>query len=352
MENALGIKPSEQTLILRDLQTIGERIRSHATHLYILALPDYLGYESAIEMAPKFPKEIARALRLMKLGNDMVVAVSGRVMHQVATNVGYFTHYPKQEDLELFRKRLEAAKSEIFETAKLIASLKLPDLEIDSPFFSLTMKDMYAISYGDVKVGEKTFKQKDYDSVIREYHEPYSNANFVVKEGKAYYVGALARINNNYKFLSPEAKKFMKKVGFVVPNKNPFYNNLSQAIELIHYWEECVKLLKKFKVKHEDAPKIKIKAGHGIAANEAPRGTLWHEYKIDDNGMITYGRIIAPTTQLLRHMQDAIAKYVQQMLDSGKPQEQIVFEIEKLIRTYDPCFSCATHFLEVKWNIK
>ncbi len=350
LENAFGVKASEQTITLRELQTIGERIRSHAAHLYFLALPDYLGYESAIQMAPKFGKEIKRALRLIKIGNDMVTAVSGRVMHQLSTTVGGFTKLPKQEELDDFRKRLTDAKEDVFETAKLIASLDFPSLDSDTQFFSLNRKKKYAVSYGDVKVGDEIFKQKDYLDVIEEYHEPHSNCNFVVKEGKSYYVGALARVNNNFDLLSDKAKNFCKEIGFNVPCFNPFKNNLAQAVELIHYWEDTINILNDFKVRPEDIAKFKVKESHGIAGNEAPRGVVWHEYKIDDKGKIKFANVIAPTTQMLRNIQDDIAKYVQIMLDSGKKKEEMVLEIEKLIRSYDPCFSCATHFLKVRWH--
>ena len=349
MERALGIQASEQTIMLRDFQTLGERIRSHAAHLYVLALPDYLGYESVIAMAGKFKEEIARALRIIKLGNDMLTAVTGRVMHQVSNQVGGFGHYPTQKQIDDFRQKLIDAKDDIFKTAELFASLEYPEFETDGEMFSLTKEDCYAMSYGDVKIGDKIFHQDKYLDVIKEYHEPYSNANFVVKEGKGYFVGSLARINNNFDRLSPATKEFCKKIGWKVPEKNTFKNNLAQAIELIHHWETGIELLGKLKIKHEEMVKPLLKPGNGIAANEAPRGTLWHEYKVDDKGIITFGNVIAPTTQVLRNMQDDIAKFTQMMLDNGKSKEEIVPGIEKLIRACDPCFSCATHFLKVNW---
>ncbi len=350
MENLFGVIPSKQTVILRELQTIGERIRSHATHLYFLALPDYLGYESGLAMAKDYKDEVARAMRLIKLGNDILILVSGRIMHQVATTVGGFTHFPKQSELDEIKQRLIDAENDIMETAKLIASLKIPEFASETKFFSLTRQENYATSYGDVKVGDKIFPQSEYASVLEEYHTPYSNANFVVIEGKNYFVGALARVNNNYNQLSGKAKQFMQEIGFTLPNYNTFANNLAQAIELIHHQETAVKILEDFKVKNEDPIKFEVKAGHGIAANEAPRGTLWHEYKVDDNGKITFANIVAPTTQFLLNMQTDIHKLVQQLLDADTDRDTIKKEVEKIIRACDPCFSCATHFLKLNWH--
>ena len=141
MENALGIVPSKQTLDLRELQTIGERIRSHATHLYFLALPDFLNFESAIEMAPHYKEEMARALRLVKLGNDLIALISGRIMHQISTTIGGFTHFPTQEELDDFKQRLVDAKDDILTTASLFATLKVPDIQSDTTFFCLQEKE-------------------------------------------------------------------------------------------------------------------------------------------------------------------------------------------------------------------
>jgi sulfhydrogenase subunit alpha len=349
MENVLGIKATEQTILLRELQTIGERIRSHATHLYFLALPDFLGYESALAMTKKYMPEIQRALRLVKIGNEMVTAVSGRVMHQISTAIGGFTHFPNQSKLDEFRKKLLESKKDVIETAKLILSLKLPNLSTTGEMFSLSHKKEYGTSHGFIRSGKNEFEQKKYAKLIKEYHEPYSNANFVVKDGKSYYVGALARVVNNLDRLSPSAKDFIKKNKIDFSDCNPFKNNLAQAVELIHYWEYTAECLKDFKVKYEPIVKPKTKSGHGIAANEAPRGTLWHEYKVD-KGVITYANVVTPTAQMLRNMQDMIAVYVQQMIEKKTKKEKMVLEIEKLIRSYDPCFSCATHFLRVNWK--
>lgn len=350
IENALGVVPSKQTVLLRELQTIGERIRSHATHLYFLALPDYLGFESALEMAPKLKKEVRRALRLMKLGNDIVTLISGRVIHPIAPTIGGFLHIPKQENLDEIKKRLVAAEEDVMETAKLVAKLPQPDFKRATRYMCIVKDDQFGMSQGDINVSGKIFKQEQLHEFTKEYHERFSTANFVVTEDHSYSVGALARVNNNKEKLSENTQKFIKDHKLEFPTDNPFYNNVCQALELIHYRDECIKVLDSFKVQPESIVDIKLKDSHGIAANEAPRGTLFHEYKLDKTGTITYANIITPTAQSLRNINEDVAAYVQQMLDANTSKDKMVLEIEKLIRAYDPCFSCSSHFLKVNWK--
>ncbi|MCB9359622.1 Ni/Fe hydrogenase subunit alpha [Candidatus Woesearchaeota archaeon] len=350
MENCLGVKPTKQTITLRMLQTIGERIRSHAAHLYVLALPDYLGYKSAIEMAPKFKNEISRALRLMKLGNDMVRFLTGRVIHPISPTIGGFLHFPEQSVLDEIKQRLIDAEEDIIETCKLFQTLEYPEFENPTQYMSIYKEDEFGTSQGKIKVDGKELEMKDLHDFAEEYHESFSSCNFVVKDGKSYSVGALARFNNNLSQLSPQTKEFMKQCPIKYPSDNPFHNIMAQALELIHYRETCIDILSNLKIQHEELAKVDIKEGHGIAANEAPRGTLWHEYKTDKDGFITYANIITPTAQFLRNLNDDIRAYVQKLVDEGADKEKIVFEIERLIRSYDPCFSCSSHFLKVNWK--
>jgi sulfhydrogenase subunit alpha len=349
VENALGVKPSKQTVALRQLQTIGERMRSHATHLYFLALPDYLGYESALEMAPQYREEIGRALRLIKLGNDMVSLITGRVIHPVAPTIGGFLYFPGEEDLGQIRDRLDKAHEDIIETNNLIASLEFPDFEREKRYLSVFKEDEFGTSQGMIKVGDHIFEQHEFHTFVEEYHEPFSTANFVVKEGKSYAVGALARINNSKHLLSPETQEYMKALTVRFPSNNPFHNNMAQALELMHYREVCINLLDNFSVAHEEIAPVELREGHGIAATEAPRGTLWHEYEVGNNGTITYANIVTPTAQSLRTLNEDVAAYVRHLLDNNASKKEIISEVEKLIRSYDPCFSCASHFLEVNW---
>lgn len=348
IENALGYKPSQQTLELRALITLGERIRSHATHLYFLALPDYLGYESAIAMAPKYKKEIKKALKIIKIGNKMVSLFGGRDLHAVSASTGGWLKLPTQEELSNLAKEVESIKKDSIDTARLFSKLTNPKFESESGWFSLYDENRYVVLEGSLRGNDEEYSPDIYREFIREYHEEYSDANFVVKKDHRYMVGALARLNNNYKHLSKDAKKILDQSGLILPSRNPFLNNLAQAIELVHAVDHTIEICKRLKIKPEKPSQISLKAGVGVGAIEAPRGILFHEYTLDNEGTIVSANIITPTAQNLLSMQEDIRSFVHGI--AHKSKDYIVLEIEKMIRNYDPCFSCATHFLEVNWK--
>lgn len=350
VENALGIKVSEQTRLLRELILLGERIRSHAAHLYFLALPDYLGAESALALGPKYQKDIARALKLTKLGNELITAIGGREMHPVSAQVGGMTKLPSQEHLDDLRRKLQEIQADAIATGKLFAKIKNPKFESPTEYFSLQDGSTIPILDGDLTSQENSFKKTEYADYLEEYHEPYSTANFVVKKDKRYMVGSMSRLNNNYRFLSKNAKKIVAEAKIKFPLTNPFMNNIAQAIELVHSVDRAVEICRKLKLEHEepfDASKVKFKKSRGIGIGEAPRGILVHDYEINDKGEITKANIITPTVHNLLNMQEDIRAFLPSLLKL--PENKLVLEIEKLIRSYDPCFSCSSHFLRVKW---
>jgi sulfhydrogenase subunit alpha len=346
VEDALGLTISEQSCRLRVLLTLAERIRSHATHLYFLALPDYLGYESALSMATEYKPQLQAALRLMKMGNGIVKLLGGRDLHPVSAGVGGWLKLPKQEEMEETGKELLKVKKDAIATVKLFADLKQPEFESDAEWFSLVDPNEYAVLKGKFASGKCSFEKHEYRKFIKEYHQSYSTANFIVKEDHRYFVSALARLNNNHRQLSKDAQKALKETGLKPPSKNPYHNNLAQAIELIHCIDHAMEICKR-EIKQEEMPEITPRAGRGVGVIEVPRGTLWHEYTLDEKGIIIYANIITPTTQNLFAIQEDIRKIMPSLLE--KKKEEIVLNIEKLIRNYDPCFSCAAHFLEVKW---
>jgi len=344
LENALNIEVSNQTRVLRELLNLGERIRSNITHLYFLALPDYLGYDSPLSMLREHKNTVKHALNLMKLGNEIIITLGGREIHPLNIQVGGITKLPSKNDIKILIKKLEKSQKDFVSTAHYFLNLKYPKFERDTDYLSLYKEDDYPSIEGDLISKKGIIKKDNYKEHIKERFENYSSAKFAVKEGKSYMVGALARLNNNHKFLDRYTKSFFNNL---IPSKNPFHNNIAQAIELVYLNKKIIKMLKDFDFKDEEMKEVKFKDGHGISAVEAPRGVLFHEYKIK-NGIVEYANIITPTVQNLRRIEEDIKAYVEELLD--KPQDKIVLEIEKLIRAYDPCFSCSSHFLEVKWE--
>ncbi|MBW2991130.1 Ni/Fe hydrogenase subunit alpha [Candidatus Woesearchaeota archaeon] len=349
LENAMGVKVSEQTRRLRELLSVAERIRSHATHLYFLALPDYLGYESALAMVKKYKKEVLRALHMIKLGNNMVQMIGGKEMHPFTSVVGGFTHVPDKATVKYLRAELKKALPEAIATAKLFLKLKQPKFIAEKDYLALNPeKDAPLISGTVCSLSGLNIKPEEYEKFIDEEVMPYSTAKFSKLNDKLFSVGALARINTNFNKLSPTAKKLFKQSKLKLPVHNPYYNNLMQAIELVHWVERGYALLN-YDFKFEGLPKITVKAGRGVSAVEAPRGILFHDYIINNKGFVEKCNIITPTAQNLRAMEDDVRKLIEQMLKQKKNKEKIILEVEKLIRAYDPCFSCSAHFLKVKW---
>ncbi len=353
LEDAMGVTVSRQTQAMREVMAIGERIRSHATHLYFLALPDYLGYESALAMAPKYKKEVADALQLMKAGNEIVTVFGGRQMHPMGGRVGGFTHYPHKDELRRLVKLLEACDQPALRTLKLFAKLPSPDLWVEREHLALKQAHGFPLLTGDIISDDGlVIKEHEYERYFTEYAKPWSTAKFVVQRGKSFMLGALPRINNNHPRLDEDIKAVLKKAKIHFPNKNPFYNNIAQAIELVVWTRRAKRLLQHFVDKGFKREQIKVvpKAGTGVGVVEVPRGILFHTYELDKHGIVQRCNIMTPTSQNLKAMEEDLKIYLQQLLDHGVKKSDIPLELEKLIRAYDPCFSCSTHFLKVNWG--
>lgn len=353
LEDAMGVKVSKQTQAMRELMAIGERIRSHATHLYFLALPDYMGYESAIKMAPKFKKEIADALLLMKAGNELVTVFGGRQMHPMGGRVGGFTHYPSTDQIAHLVSLLEQCEGPAMRTLKLIASLPVPDLHVEREHLSLLQQHDFPLLMGDI-ISDSGWRieEHQYEKYFKEYVDRWSTAKFVVKKGKSFMLGALPRINNNHPVLDEDIKRVLKKAKISFPSKNPFHNNVAQAIELVTWVRRAKRLLEAYLPSgfRKETIVVHLKAGTGVGVVEVPRGILFHTYTVDAKGHVTKCNIMTPTCQNLKAMQEDVKVYLQQLLDKGAKKNDIPLELEKLIRAYDPCFSCSTHFLKVDWE--
>jgi coenzyme F420-reducing hydrogenase alpha subunit len=343
LEAAFGVEPSEQTVKLRKLFLAAGTIQSHVTHLYFMSLPDYLGYEGIIQMVRRRRKETRDALKFQELARGALELLGGRAVHQITLDIGGFKKLPTKAKLESLLDQFKAMESLASSTAELFSSLSFPEFESPTNYLALSNERSYALYEGVARsTNGIAFPPAFYRKHLQELKKEYTNAKHCLLDGKSFMVGALARLNLNHRYLCDEAKRF------AIKPQNPFLNNLAQAIELVQLVHDSIRTLEELlgsSMRMERA-KLRIRAGRGIAATEAPRGTLFHEYVTNKKGFVIDANIITPTAQNLENLEKDLRKFLPSVLSLGR--DELVLELEKLIRAYDPCISCATHFLELE----
>lgn len=349
-EAALDIPLSEQTIALRKLIFHAEMIQSHVLHVYMLAAPDLLGVGSVFPLITSHKDVVLRAMRMKKLANDMCHVIGGRHVHPIALIPGGFSQLPKQRDLEVLRTRLEDCKADVEATVELVSTLILPDFERETEYISLRMPDEFALYEGLVFSSDVgAVPVEDYKEVVNEFVVPHSTAKHARWHRSSYLVGALARVNNNFAMLHPKAKEAAQELGYVAPCFNPFMNNVAQVIETVHcMWDACDLLdgILAQGLEFEDF-QVEPKPGRGIGVVEAPRGILFHEYEYDADGRVAKANCVIPTNQNHESIEDDMRLLVPQILD--RSQEEVQQTLEMLVRAYDPCISCSTHYLDVQF---
>ncbi|MCW4021217.1 MAG: Ni/Fe hydrogenase subunit alpha [Candidatus Bathyarchaeota archaeon] len=346
VENAMEVTISDQTRDLRKLLAISGHISSNVLSMYFLALPDLFGYESAIAMVQDHPSVVKRGLRLKKLGNDLADLIGGRAVHPVTAVVKGFTKIPSRKHLETFRKRLEDAKENAVETVEMFAGLEMPDFIRKCEHIALSDPKEYAINEGRLVSTEGlSIDESEYRKYITEKQVLYSYAKHSSLIGRSsFLVGPLARVNLNFNKLSQDAQEAAKNTDFKFPNFNPFVAHLARAVELVHDIDDCIEIIERLPLKDEDRT-VKIKEGEGFAVTEAPRGILYHSYKIDRDGIIVGADIVPPTAHNANNIEKDLWQFVPNLLNL--PLEETTVKCEMLIRAYDPCVSCSTHFLRM-----
>ena len=348
LEEALKIKPTQQQKFIRETLLLAERIRSHATHLYFMSLPDYLGASSALTLKKEHKQKVLDALKIITLGNKLVEEFGGREMHPF---LKIQEEVPTKNFSELI-EQLKNTKPLILKTIQLFSNLQYQNLNRISEYLSLKEQSTYANISGRVNSQKETFMDDNYKSHLTENIKEYATSKFVLHEDKPFSVGAIARISNNHKQLDKETKqqldKVLKRLNLTLPFTNPYHNLICQSLEILNATNRIEELLQSPTTDYR-LPTIASRGGNGVSAVEAPRGTLFHEYKINKKGEIDYCNIITPTAQNLNMMEQDIITLVNELLKNNTSQKEIVDQIEKLIRSYDPCFSCSTHFLKVNW---
>jgi sulfhydrogenase subunit alpha len=349
-EKALGVELTEQTKLLRKLNFYGEILDSHILHAYMLVAPDFLGVGSVIPLAKSAPDVVLRALRMKKLAGDICKAICGRHTHPIAMTVGGFTHFPSESELVGLREQLAALGPDLEATVELFQSLKMPGFERDTEYMALRKDDEYAFIDGElVSTDGGSWPVEQYLDVTNEVLVPHSSAKHAKNQRESYMVGALARFNVNYDKLHPKAQETAVALGIQPKNTNPYMNTVAQVVEIVHAVEDSIQLIDRLLdrgVKWEEPVPPAQLSGEGTGSCEVPRGTLFHNYVIED-GKVLHANCIIPTGQNLANIEADMRGLVPTILD--RPQEEIALALEMLVRAYDPCISCSTHMLDVKF---
>ena len=348
LENALGITVSHQASLVRNLMYCGEWIESHVLHIFMLQAPDLTGHDSALSLAAVAPDIVKNALRMKKIGNQILKVIGGRSVHPVNACVGGWYSWPKPEELRALIADLEWGLKQALWTVSWANTLPYPQLELDYEFVAMHREDEYAILDGDIlssRTGRIT--ESEFEANYLERHHRRSNAlHSRTQDGKTYLVGPLARLNLNFDQLGAVAKKAANDIGVKLPLRNPYKGLLARAIETVEVFDRAIRLVKEYSPEGLSAPPLKLKAGRGAAATEAPRGLLYHRYDLNEQGLVQQAKIVPPTAQNLGRMEADLWELAPQLLKM--PHDEATLTAEHLLRSYDPCISCATHFLKLK----
>lgn len=345
MENALGVKIDGMLRALRRLMYCGEWIESHVLHVYMLHAPDFLGYQDAIRLAKDYPDVVQRALQLKKIGNEIVTLLGGREIHPINARVGGFYKVPSKHDLQPLAERLKWAQEAAIETVRLVSKFTFPEFERDYEFVALRHPDEYPFNEGRL-VSNKglDIPVSDYDNHFVEEHVSYSNAlHSVLRRRGAYHVGPLARYSLNFDRLTPLAKQVAKEAGLGPTCNNPFKSIIVRSVETVYAIEEALRIIKMYDPPDRPSVNVEPHAATGYGCTEAPRGILYHRYHIDNKGIILDAKIIPPTSQNQKTIEQDLREFVPARMNL--PHDQLTWQCEQAVRNYDPCISCATHFL-------
>ncbi|HTR25615.1 MAG TPA: Ni/Fe hydrogenase subunit alpha [Terriglobales bacterium] len=347
LESAMDIHIDPAVRLLRRLFYCGEWIESHALHIYMLHAPDFLGYEDVIGLARDHREVVEKALRLKKIGNRIVQVMGGREIHPISATVGGFYKVPAKQQLREMLPDLEWALQTSLEAVQWTSTLEFPKFEQDYEFVALRHPGEYPFNEGRLVSNRGLdIDAAEYEDNFSEVHVKHSNALHSVRRGGgSYLVGPLARFNLNFDKLPSVAQEAATKVGLQPPVKNPFRSIIVRAVELVFACAEALRIIQAYEP--PSAPRVETpnRAGAGQAITEAPRGILYHRYAIDANGLVLTAKIVPPTSQNQRRIEDDLREYASHLV--AWPVNEATWKCEQAIRNYDPCISCATHFLKV-----
>lgn len=345
LENAMGIQVSSETEKMRAVLEYAQLIHSHALHLFFLSLADFLDIDNDIKLVKKYPEETQKAIRIREYGMEIVRVIGGRVVHPLTNEVGGFKKAPDVQELQRIVANSRKILSEALELGKFFKTIKIPEFSRQTEYICLSKKGEYAIYDGDIVSSAGLHIPVDkFEENFSELQKQQEIIKRVEHNGKSYMVGAIARVNVNRDKLRENAFSYLESLGLEFPNYNPFNNILAQMTEVIHSIEQSEKLIRE--LLNSDLNKVvtneyQVKAGIGVAAVEAPRGTLYYHVEVDSKGYVKNVNIITPTAQFLSNLEDDIMEYIPKIINLSETARQR--KLRAFIRAYDPCISCAVH---------
>ena len=347
-ESIYGVTVPPWVDAMRRVFYCGEWLQSHALHIHLLAAPDFFGCTSVVDLAAKDAEAVRRGLRLQTLGNELIALFGARAVHPVGVTVGGFHHAPSLEAVADMRARLNAAREDAEALVRWTAKLPLPDDEQDFVSVAMRHPDEYAIHRGRLVTSlGHDLDISEFDKHFQESHAPHSTALHAHLDGKPYLVGPLARMNLNYAQMPAELRGLLENLGFRFPSQNMFHSIVARAAEVWLVVDEAERLLAEYELPDTSAVPSTPRAGLGYGCSEAPRGILWHRYVADDNGNVLEARIVPPTSQNQARIEEDLRLSLTRFgLD--RADAELRLRGETVIRNYDPCISCATHFLRLK----
>jgi sulfhydrogenase subunit alpha len=347
IEDACGVTPPEPVQKLRRLLYCGEWLESHALHVYLLHAPDFLGYESGIHLARDHPDLVHRGLRMKKAGNLLMEAVGGRSVHPVNVKVGGFYRAPDPAALTALVPALEQARQEAEATLSWVATFDFPDFDRDYEFVALRHETEYPITQGRVaSTGGLDITPAEYDAHFTESQVPHSTALHSTLDGRTYLTGPLARYSLNSGRLPADVQQAARAAGLGASCTNPFRSIIVRAVELLFACDEALRLISSYQPPDPPAIDVRPRNGTGYGCTEAPRGLLYHRYTITSGGTITDAKIVPPTSQNQKAIEDDLKDFAATRLSLS--HERLTWECEQAVRNHDPCISCATHFLDLR----
>lgn len=353
LENALGVEPSEQTMKLRHLSMFGTILRDHAMHLYLFCLPDVFERDSVLEFDKKEMSIVEQGMKVKKAANNLSTVVAGRAVHALYPRIGGFSSVPNKDEIKKSLSELASVREYVIDLIEIFFDW---DYEFFCSARNIALVDE-KFNFVEGKIydsGSGKIEERDFADHLHRVVIPYSQATGFKFKDEEYIVGALSRLNLNRQNMHSDTLRDASEFLSAFPSKNIFHNELAQAIEMLHCIDASIEILETYefdpgKEKLPDMDDLRKKSGHGIGVVEAPRGTLYYELNVKE-GKVRDGLLVIPTAQNQVNMGRDIQKLVQQNLDAGLDRHTIEHNIEKLIRAYDPCMSCASHFLRVNWK--